>query len=73
MYVSVLAGSCLRFKRFFIYIPLMCYCEFVNVFIIMSLKICESVNRLKTYILNLIKQTINNVMHNTIVKWYFDV
>lgn len=68
MYISVLWVFYLNFKRFFVYILLMCYCEFINIFIVPTLKKCENVNRLQTYILDLTKQTISNVMHSIVVK-----
>lgn len=43
----------------------MCYYEFVNIFIVLSLKMYENVNRFQSYILDLIKQTISNALHNT--------
>lgn len=46
----------------------MYYYEFINIFVILSLKKCKNVNRLETSILDLIKQTINNAEHNTAVK-----
>lgn len=64
MYISVLSVFYLNFKKFFVYILLMYYCEFINTFIILSLKKCKNVNRLQTYILDLIKQTINNAKHS---------
>ncbi|MBP2615190.1 hypothetical protein J2772_000323 [Chryseobacterium jejuense] len=65
MYISVLYRVLLNFKKFFVYILLMCYCEFIDTFVVLSLKKCKNVNCLQTYILDLIKQTINNAMHNT--------
>ena len=64
MYISVLWMFYLIFKRFFVYILLMYYCEFINIFITSPLKKYENVNRLQTYILDLIKQTINNAAHS---------
>lgn len=46
----------------------MYYCEFINIFIVLSLKKYENVNRLLTSILELIKQIINNAWHNIGVK-----
>lgn len=68
MYISVLWMFYLIFKRFFVYILLMYYCEFINIFITSALKKYENVNRLQTYILDLIKQTINNAAHSISLK-----
>ncbi len=62
----------------------MYYLKFINTFIILSVKLCENVNRLLTSILELIKQIICNAWHNIAVKhiylsvifhlkWIFDV
>lgn len=49
----------------------MYYLEFINTFIVLSVKLCECVNRLSTSILDLIKQIINNASHNIVVKCIF--
>ncbi len=46
----------------------MYYLKFINTFIIISVKLCENVNRLLTSILDLIKQIICNAWHNIAVK-----
>lgn len=73
MYISALGVSYLNFKIIFVYILLMYYCEIINIFIVLTLKKCENVKRFQTYILDLIKQTINNAAHSIAVKCFFGV
>ena len=49
----------------------MYYCEFINIFIVLSVKICENDKGFTASILELIKQKINNVLHNTFIKCNF--
>lgn len=71
MYISVLCVFNLNLMWFFVYNKLMYYCEFINIFIVLSVKICENAKGFTASILELIKQKINNVLHNTFIKCNF--